>query len=385
MRRKILDKLESLTFKARRSQKKASLTMTIRYLGDFDGRRDNNFTLVRILFALMVLFGHSYHISGNGYDPISKLIVPYPWLGDVAVGGFFAISGFLVTASFASRSATQYVLSRSVRIYPAIVVYCIVAILIVGPLGSSVGPAQYFATQPFNYLKNALLWSWHVNLPYNFLSNPFPGSTNGSMWTLPIEMRSYGLVLTLGLLGIWRNRLAATITLIGLLYFVLFGSDVSYLFAGENRYHNPMAFFAVGCFAWVNRDIIPLSWPIVIAAFFVQLLFLTGPYRIAVHSVCLAYIIFYLVYRVRHINIDKFGDISFGVYIYAWPLQQLVWWPGQSGLTNAILATILVVPTAYLSWWLVEKPALHVKSLLDFRKTAHAVQRGQSPLADRHS
>ena len=113
---------------------KASLTMTIRYLGDFDGQRDNNFTLVRTLFALTVLFGHSYHISGNGYDPISKLIVPYPWLGDIAVGGFFAISGFLVTASFASRGATQYALSRFVRIYPAIIVYCIVAILIIGPL-----------------------------------------------------------------------------------------------------------------------------------------------------------------------------------------------------------------------------------------------------------
>lgn len=341
--------------------------MAFRYLKEFDGRRDNNFTVIRIFLALMVLFGHSYPISGKGIDPVSRYTVPYTWVGELAVGCFFAISGFLVTASFVNRGPIQYLLSRSLRMYPAIIVHCLVAILIIGPLGASVGLIQYFSTETGMYLLNAPLWTWQVNLPYNFLDRPFAGSSNGSMWTLPVEIRSYVIVLGLGMLGVWRTRLLANIVVFALCYIVLFGTDLSFLFAGEERYRQPLVFFLLGCLTWINRDVIPLSAPIAVALLFIPCLFLNTQYWLPVHALAVTYIIFYLVYRTPYLNVDKLGDISFGVYIYAWPVQQLVWSPGQDGLTNALIATAVVVPVAYLSWRWVEEPALNLKALFNRR------------------
>ena len=84
---------------------------------------------------------------------------------------------------------------------------------------------------------------------------------------------------------------------------------------------------------------------------------------------CFSYAVFYAVYRLPHVDLDRFGDISYGVYIYAWPVQQLVWTPGQSGYANAALATLIVIPVAYLSWRLVEKPALNLRRIFN-RKLA---------------
>ncbi|WP_186393279.1 MULTISPECIES: acyltransferase [unclassified Pannonibacter] len=338
--------------------------MSIRFLKDYDGNRENNFTLLRTLFALLVLFGHSYPITGNGYDPISLLIVPHTAITQLAVGGFFAISGFLITASFAGRGAIHFIISRGLRLYPGIIMFCVIATLVIGPLGSNVSLGEYFATVKTTYFQNAPLWSWQMNLPFNFMENPFPGSTNGSMWTLPVELRSYLLVLGLGIMGVWRRRAAANLMIIGLLYLVVYGPDLSFIFSGETRYQHPLTFFLMGCAAWANRDYIPLSGPLAVLALVVPLFALWGPYFLLVHAVCTAYVIFYLAYRTPHVDLDRFGDVSYGVYIYAWPIQQLVWWPGQGGITNALVSALVVIPIAYLSWRLVEKPALALRHYL---------------------
>lgn len=339
--------------------------MKMKFLKDYDGVRNNNFTLLRTIFALIVLFGHAFAIAGDGIDPISQILLPYTWIGELAVGGFFAISGFLVTASFERRGILQYIFSRILRIYPAIFVYCVVAVLVIGPLGSSVGVWQYFATDAGQYFKNALLWTWDLNLPYNFQDRPIAGGTNGSMWTLPIEVRSYLAVFALGLIGVWRSRVLATLSILALYYIFVLGSDLSFLFAGEERYRQPISFFLIGCLAWVNRDLVPLCAPITIAVGLGQLFFLDSVYWLTAHSLCFTYIIFYVVYCTRHFDIDKkLGDVSFGLYIYAWPIQQLVWYPGQSGYMNALFAIAIVLPIAYLSWRYVEKPALRLKSRL---------------------
>lgn len=334
----------------------------LRYLNEYEGSRENNFTVLRTVFALLVLYGHSFPISGNGSDPITKLMLPITWIGGLAVGGFFAISGFLVTASFVRRGPAQYLISRGLRLYPAIIVYCLVAIFIIGPMGSSVGIAEYFSTDFGAYFKNASLWSWKTNLPYNFEDRPFRGGTNGSMWTLPVEIRSYLIIFALGLAGVFKSRITANITILLLYYIIVCGGDLSFFFGEETRYRHPLSFFFVGCLAWINRDLIPLSGLLGAILLLGQFSFLSTPYWLIAHSIAVSYAILYVVYRLPHIDIDrKFGDISFGVYIYAWPIQQMVWYPQQSGLVNALLATVVVVPIAYMSWRFVESPALRIK------------------------
>lgn len=110
-----------------------------------------------------------------------------------------------------------------------------------------------------------------------------------------------------------------------------------------------------------------MSWTISAAA--LASLFIAANLGIYHHVAPLAvcYIILMLTYRARHVDLDQFGDISYGVYIYAWPVQQLVYWKGQSALTNAVMASVIVCAMAYASWRYVEEPALRLKKVMPLK------------------
>lgn len=334
-------------------------------LSDFEKSRSNNFTLMRFIFAWAVLIGHSFPITGNGSDPISKLLLPYTWIGGIAVSGFFAISGYLVTASFMQRTMPTFIASRLLRLYPAVIVYSLIAILLIGPLNIDVSVNQYFRANPWNNMLNAMLWEWTYNLPYVFPDNPFPGSTNGSTWTLPAEIRCYVLVFFLGFFGVFDSRIRANAFLFMLFILV----EVSYvsipLFGNSSRFASPLLFFLLGSLFWVNRSSLPLSWLLVVAAT-IALFFSnkSGFFYHYLYPVALTYIVFMFVYRTPHFDMDRFGDISYGVYIYAWPIQQMVWSQGQSAYLNILISTFIVFPLAYLSWRFIEKPALNIRQFL---------------------
>ncbi len=232
----------------------------MRYLSDFDGVHKNNFTALRLLFSWLVLFGHSYLlVTPKVYDPISAHLVPYAWLGSIAVSGFFVISGFLVTASFCQRGPVNFVASRALRLYPCVIVYSLAMIFILGPIAKSVDFATYWKAEPWNNMWNALLWNWQYNLPYVFSENPLKGSTNGSTWTLPVELRCYVGILLLGLLGSLNERRTANFALVALLFAVVWNFDSLPFFNETARVADPLLFFIVGSLAWFKRHLIPLN------------------------------------------------------------------------------------------------------------------------------
>lgn len=352
----------------------------MKYLSDFDGVRENNFTALRLLFAWLVLFGHSYLIANPSvYDPVSAYLVPYGWLGSIAVSGFFAISGFLVTASFIQRGPVNFVASRVLRLYPCVIVYSLLMIFVLGPLAKSVDFSTYWKAEPWNNMWNSLLWSWQYNLPYVFADNPFKGSTNSSTWTLPVELRCYIGILFLGLAGTLKENRTANFALFLLLFAVVWNFDVLPFFNETYRVADPLLFFIMGSLAWINRQHIPLSGPLALAALIMPFLLATTDFYEPVYVTCFSYVIFYAAYRLPHVNVDRFGDISYGLYLYAWPIQQLVWYPGQGGLRNAVYATAITVPLAYLSWRLIEKPALGLRKLLGGRRPLRKAQSQPAP------
>lgn len=340
-------------------------------LSDFQKRRDNNFTLLRFILAWSVLIGHSFPISANGSDPISMLLLPYEWIGSIAVSGFFAISGYLVTASFAQRGAVAYIASRSLRLYPAVIVYSLVTILLIGPLCASVPLEQYFHSNPWANLWNATLWEWKYNLPYVFAHNPLAGATNGAAWTLPVELRCYVLVLLLGFFGAFDTRIRANAALLILLAATHFSYVSLPLFGQSSNFASPLTFFLLGALAWVNRSALPLNWVLAVAALIGPFVAVKAGFFEYVFPICLTYLLFIFTYRLPHFNMDQLGDISYGVYIYAWPIQQTVWRPGQSAYMNILISTAIVFPIAYLSWRLIEKPAMSMrKKLPSFKSKA---------------
>ncbi|TLP72472.1 acyltransferase [Pseudomonas nitroreducens] len=336
----------------------------VKFLSEFDGDRENNFTVVRFLLALLVLIGHSFPISGNGSDPVTMLIRPHAWIGSIAVGGFFAVSGFLVSASIANRSALDFAISRVLRLYPAVIAYSLVAILIIGPIASGVPLAQYFQQNPWVNMWNATLWEWNYNLPYGFPGRPFEGATNGSTWTLPAELRCYVAVFCLGVIGVFSQRPMANVILLSILYLTKSHYALLPLFGSAENFKEPLLFFVVGALFWTNRALIPLNWCVCALMLGATYYFAGTQYYFYAYIPTVAYVLFMLAYMLPHFDMDRFGDISYGVYIYAWPMQQLVWVKGQSGYVNALLAMLLVLPIAYLSWRFVESPALKLRKSL---------------------
>jgi peptidoglycan/LPS O-acetylase OafA/YrhL len=75
--------------------------------------------------------------------------------------------------------------------------------------------------------------------------------------------------------------------------------------------------------------------------------------------------LFYLAYRSPYLDLDnKVGDCSYGIYIYAFPIQQLAAhvMPAGTPYYNMTVTTAVVVPLAMLSWMYIEKPSLGMKA-----------------------
>lgn len=333
-------------------------------LSDFGGTRANNFTLLRLAFALTVLWSHSFAISGAGWDPISSAMHPYFALQELAVDGFFIISGFLVTPSLVNRGPFGYALRRAVRIFPGYLMCLAITVLILGPLLTTLPAAQYFS---HHLVISVLHRGWYIwngtqgALPGVFLHNPRPQIMNDSLWTLTPEIRSYGALLVLGLAGIFSRRATANFALFCLLAIAVFNYPALPVFGDHARWGRLPICFMIGVLIWVNRASIPINPKFAALAVVVPFVFvpLGREAVIAVSYLAFAYLIFFVAYGIRHIDLDRFGDLSYGIYIYAWPVQQIVVMalPNAGGYRTAFLSALSVLPIAALSWFFVERPA----------------------------
>jgi peptidoglycan/LPS O-acetylase OafA/YrhL len=197
-----------------------------------------------------------------------------------------------------------------------------------------------------------------------FADNPYPGAFNGSLWTLRFEIMCYVGVVIAGYLGILRHR-GAALTVLAL---AILGNYFVPMITG--RYDLVMLSyvglpFACGAAAYVWRDQLVLDGRLVVALLVLAaVLQPTGLFFSAMILACS-----YTVLWLGHVNIpalkayNRLGDYSYGVYIYAFPIEQLV---ARGGITQplalAAVTFVLTLVCAVLSWYLVEKPALGWRS-----------------------
>jgi peptidoglycan/LPS O-acetylase OafA/YrhL len=339
--------------------------------------RENNFTLLRLALAWLVLFGHSWQLAGaRGVDPLSAVFAGRTWIGAVAVNGFFAVSGFLVTASVLRHGLLGFAAARLLRILPGLVVCVLVSTFALGPLFTNETLAGYFRDPTsWCYLANVVLWpelKW--NLPGVFLGNPVT-TVNAVFWSLPAEVSCYVWLAAVGLVGRLDDRARANLILLGLLLLGTFLYPSLPLFGNHPGWREPATYFLAGMFAWVNRSLVPLHGALALAALVAVTLVVAvsapQPAFDAVFAVCLPYLLLYAAYCTPPVNLDRtVGDLSYGIYIYAYPIQQILFWPAQSPWTNAALATAAAAATAYVSWHGVEKPALGLRRYVESRGVA---------------
>jgi peptidoglycan/LPS O-acetylase OafA/YrhL len=339
-------------------------------LSDFDGSRRNNFTSIRILLAWSVLYGHSFAIAKlpGVSDPLNRVFQGSIYIGDIAVNGFFALSGFLVCASFIKRGFADYTLSRALRIFPALITCVALATLVMGPLVTSLSVREYFADAgTWNYLRNGLaFFRMHWNLPGVFEDN-VRQAVNGSLWTLTVEVRCYVLLAVIGLFGLLRDRHIGTFAMLCLFAFALFYFEDIPLVGVWDKWARPAGYFLIGVFLYLNRDRVILDSRLALFAAVLCAAAFGKPWFDYVFAPAFVYLLFYLAYGTPYLDTDsKLGDISYGVYIYAWPVQQLVVqaWPGMHPYANTLISSAFVIPMAWLSWHYLERPMLSLKGKL---------------------
>jgi len=335
---------------------------------DFDGNRDNNFTAIRITLAWFVLYGHSFAVSNVSkiHDPLNQVFQDSIWIGRLAVFGFFAISGYLVTASFVKRGIIDYSVSRILRIFPALIICVLLLVFVLGPVATNLNLKDYFSNDStFSYLRNALaLHPLEYNLPGVFEENPFKNAVNGSLWSIPLEVRCYLLLMIIGWFGFFRDKIIANICILSIFVFgYYFFSDIP-LIGLSKKWPNPSLFFLLGVFFYINRRHIYIDGKLAILASFLAYTSFGEDWFFYVFPVSFVYLIFYLAYVSKELGLTKrLGDISYGLYIYAWPMQQIVASLDPTGTpySNTFWSSILTIIFAYISWIYIEKPALQLK------------------------
>ena len=336
---------------------------------------DNNFNLIRVTAALLVLVSHSFPaVTGTGEAEPLRLSHGVT-LGSMAVDMFFIVSGLLVTHSIVKRdSALAFVRARVLRIWPGLLLSLLLTAYVLGAAVTSLAPAAYLASPgPIGYvLRGAVLWLDLTRsvLPGVFEHNPHRETVNVSLWTLPIEVRMYVELLVLWLvtrLAGRRKQAAFTAVIVlalaycSLRHLLNWRGDIE-----ASNYRLPFMFFSGAAAAVFARRIVvsPAIGATALAVLLGGALFAGSAFYFA-YSATLCYLVLCLAYLpsgpIRRYN--AVGDYSYGLYIYAWPIQQAVIFalPGLSVGWHILLSVGATLPVAAASWHLVEKPAMAFK------------------------
>lgn len=330
------------------------------------GSRANNFDALRLFAAGSVIFSHSFFIAeGNEmHEPLILLSGRQSILGLAGVFVFFAISGFLVTQSFeATASAWRYLAKRALRIFPGLIVALVVSAFVLVPMVTTLPLGEYLSRpEPYRYVFwNTLLDLRQHELPKTmFVDNPVGLEVNGSLWTLRYEFEMYLMVLVLGVAGLLRLPALLALWALGLasIYFPALG-----VLGGWGWM---LSFFVSGMIFYKLRGTRLFDGRLALAALAGLVLTVRFGGFIECFSLFGSYLALWLALtpRLPPLKAARFGDLSYGLYIYGWPSEAAVAWAlGGHGpwWEVFLLGLALAAALAFLSWHLVEAPALRLK------------------------
>jgi peptidoglycan/LPS O-acetylase OafA/YrhL len=361
--------------------------------------RENNFNLLRLLAATIVLVSHSFLITG-AVEPT----VGHWTLGTVGVQIFFVISGFLIAMSWFRRPGLRgFAVRRGLRIIPALVVAVVACAFVLGPLVTELTPSKYLTdpATPEYVVDNVVAVgtggaAHHVDLdlPGVFKSNP-DTAVNRPLWTLPIEVEAYALVALLGIAGL----LAGSVALVAAAFFLLsiapggveslpvVGAPIEFLRGADGLAAHLVALFFISALFYKHRKRVPLRLDLALVALLVLVASLGTAAERPVLLIAIPYLVLTAAYRswggLRVLT--RPGDVSYGIYLLAFPVQQTIFhlWGGNG--PTALTVSLIAFPVTYLlalaSWHGVEKRALRMKDRLTAPRRGSISARAERPEA----
>src|ERR1700722_19963375 len=355
----------------------------------FDSR-SNALNAWRLVLATGVILCHSWPLTGRrvSFAPAHQL------LNEVWVDGFFAVSGFLITWSWFRRPRPRdYFVARGLRIYPGLWGCLVITAFVIAPIAVAVqgGSAAklLLSRAPFEYvLGNSAVVLFKKDIAGTPSGLPFFGIWDGSLWTLYWEVLCYIIIAVLGVVGLLHRRWLIPALLAVMVYWSVIlpprnpfaeappgaplhiDTETQRLMTDATAARFAVMFLA-GALLYRFRDVIPARWSLVVVSLVIVLAALLLPNYRVVGAIPLTYAIIVSGALIHTKRLTLRTDLSYGVYIYAFPIQQLLVICGLAFLhpgVFAVIATLATLPLAALSWFLVEKPAVSLKSRLKRRR-----------------
>lgn len=343
----------------------------------------NNFDSLRFLFASFVIITHSFALVGNeSMEFVSKFSNGQFNLSYIGLRGFFIISGFLIYQSVErSKSIVDFIWKRFLRVFPALLIVSFITAFIIGPLISSESFENFFTNnEPYLFFINSVdlfLKNNHTCLPGVFINNPHGCEVNGSLWTITYEFLFY-----IGLISLFviQNKNARKIFLLVTLIFIYMvkriyvNPYIKYEYYIGDTSIGLKAATDFGCFFILGSIFASLKFDklsqklLVVILIICSLIFALFVYKNLFSSVPVIIVPIVLSSGLLKFNLfpflEKTGDISYGTYLYGFPVQQILlqyFHPGAYGLmvTSLIVSSIL----GFLSWNLIEKRSLAYKDI----------------------
>ncbi len=331
------------------------------------GSRANNINLLRFIAAALVIYYHMALLLGK-----SDYQILDHGLGAIAVNVFFLLSGWLIASSWThSASFVSYLIRRIARIFPALIVVTLATVFIIGPLFTTLSLVDYFAAPgTWIYLKTALLYR-PLPLPGVFESLPYPSAVNGSLWTIRYEFAMYLLVpFVYFLLGRFaRARKAIALALFAFLalgHCLISGLGLAAPLICAQGFRLATYFFA-GCIVYEFGLLKYFDVQYSVLALLFMLVFAQEEGFLCVPLMVVATMVFVFGFSLapnpRFARCFSKNDFSYGIYIWAFPIQQVLVQlgggsPQDSTLFYSLVAFAITLILAVGSWFLVEKPCM---------------------------
>jgi len=349
------------------------------------GRR-NSIGALRLALAALVIYTHAFYLGGFGREWLESWSGGLLSAGTLAVQCFFVLSGWLVATSWRRQPHLgRFLWARGLRLLPALWVCLAVTAFVFTPLlclTDRGGPASFFNLEPsaWGYVwRNLFLPRSQIAIGMMPVGGPWPGDWNGSLWTLFYEGACYLMVAALGLGGLLsRWRLAGTALIVALLvlHIIVAGLHPSGLFGHLGRLYDTsgklltLHFLAGAAWAVWPAETAPLlrvPWLALLATLALALSW-HFPWQVWLSPFLLPPALLWLSRRELLADFERQagGDYSYGVYLYGYPVQQVLahFQVNQFGQAVYLAASLaLALACAVASWHLIEKPALALKSL----------------------
>jgi len=343
----------------------------------------NNLTALRWFAASLVLYGHSFVFLGLP-EPLFLQWVP---TGPLGVYIFFAISGYLVAQSWQrDPSVPRFLAKRALRIFPGLLVCTLLSVLVLGPWLTTLDMATYWRNEHTRgYFANVWLYMTY-HLPGVFAQNKLPHAVNGSLWSLPVEFYMYFQLALMGVLATWFQKtksasptpqepsrvhqwLTGLLTLGFMVLVVMWAlpSTEAWVVYRTDLRQIPLCgvYFMVGACLFQFKLSKYFSLSNVVLALILWLCLSRDPQLFTMAAWVVLPFVVLAFGLAQHPWLSRWHkrDYSYGIYIYAFPVQQtwVYFWPQMPLVAYLLCTFVTTVVLASLSWHFVEKPALKLK------------------------